>query len=121
MCYFSHFICIVGDITYKLLKSTNFAGVFEEMVGIKEKKACVLQCCLKDSCNVVFIVDEKCYHIKCNSNQQCIPMLSPSMENADHVSMVLIKPLLEQESWTDILDEGTLRLYYSYNTGHNNF
>ncbi|KAK9743988.1 hypothetical protein QE152_g8208 [Popillia japonica] len=81
------------------------AGVFEEMVGIKEKKACVLQCCLKDSCNVVFIVDEKCYHIKCNSNQQCIPMLSPSMENADHVSMVLIKPLLEQESWTDILDE----------------
>lgn len=81
-------------------------GVFDEVEEVKEKKTCVLECCLKDQCNVAFIVDDKCYHVKCRSNELCIPTLSTNSDNADHISMVLVKPLSEQDSWIDILNEG---------------
>ncbi|KAJ8953581.1 hypothetical protein NQ318_003003 [Aromia moschata] len=78
------------------------AGIFEEIEGITKLRNCVLQCCLKDNCNVVFMNDDKCYHVSCNSNELCIPTLTMNPDTSNHVSMVLVKPT-DEENWEDIL------------------
>ena len=82
-------------------------GIYTEVDGVTTKKTCVLECCVKEDCNVAFMTDQKCYHIKCTSNDVCIPVENPNMDyTARHVSMVLVKPISDrEESWEEILNE----------------
>jgi len=46
--------------------------------------------------------DDKCYHVKCYSNELCVPILNMNPLTMDHVNMVLVKPT-DDESWEDVL------------------
>lgn len=82
------------------------------MPDVKSLKKCVLDCCVKEECNVAFMTDEKCYHIHCVSNELCMPFLSPNPETFDHVSMILVRPVLLEDSWEDIIrQEGNVTTF----------
>ncbi|XP_073962092.1 dyslexia-associated protein KIAA0319 isoform X2 [Choristoneura fumiferana] len=69
-----------------------------------------MACCLVDTCNIVFIYDGRCFHVDCVSDELCLPLLrtgSPKWES--HVSMILVKPVLPNENWSDILDQSSYR------------
>ncbi|KAF7265718.1 hypothetical protein GWI33_020801 [Rhynchophorus ferrugineus] len=78
------------------------AGYYEEIKDINSIKPCVLKCCIKTSCHVAFMTDDKCYHVNCNSNELCIPTLNLNPETIDHVQMVLVKPT-DDDSWKYVL------------------
>lgn len=78
------------------------SGVYEEIQGITKLRGCVLECCLKENCNVAFMTDDKCYHITCKSNELCVPSSKFNSDAADHLTLVLVKPT-DDESWEEAL------------------
>ncbi|KAG5899774.1 hypothetical protein JTB14_006109 [Gonioctena quinquepunctata] len=85
-------------------KGNVSAGIFEDIKGVTKLKQCVLECCSKDTCNVAFMHNDKCYHITCNSNELCIPMSSPNLGPVEHDYLILVKPTDEQ-SWQEVLQQ----------------
>ncbi|EDV50405.1 dyslexia-associated protein KIAA0319 [Drosophila erecta] len=92
------------------------AGVFEEYkpppdaVEPLEEEAylwnCLQACCEKprngsSACNVVLVFKAKCYHIRCLSNEGCLPKLRVRMPN-EKVQMVLVNPLGDA-TWPQLL------------------
>ncbi|XP_016974846.2 dyslexia-associated protein KIAA0319-like protein [Drosophila rhopaloa] len=92
------------------------AGVFEEYkqppdtAEPLEEEAylwnCLQACCEKprnatSACNVVLVFKGKCYHIRCQSNEACLPKLRVRMPN-EKVQMVLVNPLGEA-TWPQLL------------------
>lgn len=54
-----------------------------------------MSCCLAESCNIAFIVDERCYHVQCVSDELCLPLPRPNSRKwGARVSMILVKPVL---------------------------
>ncbi|XP_028168662.1 dyslexia-associated protein KIAA0319 [Ostrinia furnacalis] len=92
------------------------AGNYSEKNGLKGLRQCVMACCLSDTCNIVFIVDRRCFHVECVSDELCLPLPRVGSRKWDaHVSMILVKPVLPSENWADILDQS------SYNEVNTNF
>ncbi|KAG6443289.1 dyslexia-associated protein KIAA0319 [Manduca sexta] len=86
------------------------AGNFTQKIGLKGLRQCVMSCCYTATCNIVFIVDSRCYHVECVSNELCLPLLrTGSRKWESHVSMILVKPVLANENWSDILDQSNYR------------
>ncbi|CAG9864771.1 unnamed protein product [Phyllotreta striolata] len=84
------------------------AGIFNEVPGASKLKTCVLECCLKEKCNVAFMLSTKCYHIDCHTNELCLPTINPNTNNSDELSLVLVKPV-DLRSWDEVLlQEGLL-------------
>ncbi|XP_018324122.1 dyslexia-associated protein KIAA0319-like protein [Agrilus planipennis] len=82
------------------------AGTYTEIPKATSLKSCVLKCCVKENCNVVFVVNKKCYHIQCVSNDVCAP--SPTnQDDMDDVTMVLVNPVNGDETWADIVEGGS--------------
>lgn len=93
------------------------AGVFEEYkpqpdtVEPLEEEAylwnCLQACCEKprnvttSSCNVVLVFKGKCYHIRCQSNEACLPKQRVRLPN-EKVQMVLVNPVGEA-TWPQLL------------------
>ena len=63
---------------------------------------CVQKCCLSE-CNIVFILNNTCYHINCHSSQSCFPVKWRNVTS--HLRMILVKPVEEQLTWNDVLKE----------------
>ncbi|KAL4708995.1 hypothetical protein ACJJTC_005856 [Scirpophaga incertulas] len=92
------------------------AGNYTEKIGLKGLRQCVMACCLSGSCNIVFIVETRCYHVECVSDELCLPIPRVGARKWDaHVSMILVKPVLPNENWSDILDQS------SYSEVNSNF
>lgn len=71
------------------------AGNYSEKPELKGLRQCVMSCCLAESCNIVFIVDERCYHVECVSDELCLPLPRPNGRKWDaRLSMILVKPVL---------------------------
>lgn len=71
------------------------AGNFTEKTDLKGLRRCVMACCLTDTCNIVFIVESRCFHVECVSDELCLPLPRVSSRKWDtHVSMILVKPVL---------------------------
>ncbi|KPJ18756.1 Dyslexia-associated protein KIAA0319 [Papilio machaon] len=86
------------------------AGNFSEKKELKGVRQCVMACCLAEPCNVAFIVESRCYHIECVSDELCLPLPRAGPHKWDsHVAMILIKPVLPSENWIDILDQSNNR------------
>ncbi|CAG9767299.1 unnamed protein product [Ceutorhynchus assimilis] len=83
-------------------KGNISAGFFEEITDSSTLKPCVQTCCLKPSCHVAFMTDDKCYHITCTSNELCVPTMNMNPNTVDHVAMVLVKPT-DDDTWEDVL------------------
>lgn len=60
-----------------------------------------MKCCIDSKCNVAFMMNTKCYHVACISNDLCVPTQSMN-EGADEISMVLVQPT-DDDSWEDVL------------------
>lgn len=80
------------------------AGIYTEVDGATDMKNCASKCCLENKCNVAFMMDTKCYHVACVSNELCLPTLSDNVEPADRVAMVLVKPT-DEDTWEDVLGQ----------------
>ncbi|XP_023029330.2 dyslexia-associated protein KIAA0319-like protein isoform X1 [Leptinotarsa decemlineata] len=85
-------------------KGNVTAGIFEEVKGVNKLKQCVLDCCAKDTCNVVFMPKDKCFHITCNSNELCIPTPSLNIDSSEHFNLILVKPT-DDETWQEVLQQ----------------
>ena len=96
------------------------AGVFEKYPsdangrgeGEVDLRLCVESCCEKgrnNTCNVVFMYKMKCYHVKCVSNEACLPKERKSL--TERVQMVLVNPVsnahdnTKESSWLESLKE----------------
>lgn len=90
----------VGNIT---------AGNFTEKIELKGLRQCVMSCCLTETCNIVFIADSRCYQVECASDELCLPLPRSGRKWDSHVSMILVKPVLPNENWSDILDQSSYR------------
>ncbi|XP_073820861.1 dyslexia-associated protein KIAA0319-like protein [Musca autumnalis] len=77
--------------------------------GEVDLRTCVESCCEKgrnNTCNVVFMFKAKCYHVRCVSNDACLPKERRSLPG--RVQMVLVNPVRadgekEKFSWLDSL------------------
>ncbi|XP_050298376.1 dyslexia-associated protein KIAA0319-like protein [Anthonomus grandis grandis] len=78
------------------------AGFYDEIKGINTMKLCVQKCCIKATCHVAFMTDDKCYHVACSSNELCIPTRNTNPDTVNHVAMVLVKPT-DEDTWEDVL------------------
>lgn len=94
------------------------AGIFEKYPSTEDVSAveevdlrsCVEACCEKsrnNTCNVVFMFKRKCYHVRCVSNEACLPKERRSI--GERIQMVLVNPVRqsdsdkEKKSWLDSL------------------
>lgn len=83
-----------------------FAGTFTEIQDTTSLKQCVYKCCISSECNVAFINSDKCYHIVCATSELCTPTLSFNLNATEHVAMVLVRPVLREESWASVVEQG---------------
>lgn len=90
-------------MNFFLFSGNLTAGNYTEKPGLKGLKQCVMECCLSESCNIVFIYDLRCFHVECVSNELCLPLQRTGSRKweASHVSMILVKPVLPNgNAWT---------------------
>lgn len=74
-------------------KSGNFTEYHKGTDNIIE---CVESCCLlKTKCNVAFIFNHNCYHVKCVNNELCLPKKRPQI--TEKLQMVLVNPVQPQQ------------------------
>ncbi|CAD7078937.1 unnamed protein product [Hermetia illucens] len=93
-----------GSVPVGKMEAGNYTEVTKDDPDLK---TCVEDCCLKKSeCNVAFMYDKKCYHIKCISNELCLPKQRTDGLSTN-LQMVLVTPVndgtIEDLSWLDIL------------------
>ncbi|XP_023236915.1 dyslexia-associated protein KIAA0319-like protein isoform X2 [Centruroides sculpturatus] len=50
------------------------AGHFTEVKEANTLTSCTMECCVEDTCNVVFFFNGTCFLIECNSKQDCQPL-----------------------------------------------
>uniref|UniRef100_A0A182QFI0 MANSC domain-containing protein n=1 Tax=Anopheles farauti TaxID=69004 RepID=A0A182QFI0_9DIPT len=88
---------------YAPIGSRN-AGNFTENSKATTLEECVKDCCLKGAnCHTAFIFNHTCYHVKCISNDLCLPA---KKETPSTLRMVLVNPIedgLAEPSWWKVL------------------
>ncbi|XP_053692975.1 dyslexia-associated protein KIAA0319-like protein [Sabethes cyaneus] len=83
------------------------AGNYTEYTEASSLKPCVHQCCAKgDGCNTAFMFNKTCYHVRCLSNELCLPAKKKNLSTP--LQMVLVNPLATAgdstaDSWWEIL------------------
>uniref|UniRef100_A0A182YN71 MANSC domain-containing protein n=1 Tax=Anopheles stephensi TaxID=30069 RepID=A0A182YN71_ANOST len=80
------------------------AGNFTENAKASTLEECVRDCCVKGTnCHTAFIFNHTCYHVKCISNDLCLPA---KKETTSTLRMVLVNPIddgLVEASWWEVL------------------
>lgn len=77
---------------FHLHTGNKTAGTYKEYLKASAIDTCAIQCCIqKAECNVAFVFNEKCFHVKCNSDEQCMPLERTNMETK--LKMVLVNPV----------------------------
>ncbi|KFB46235.1 AGAP008639-PA-like protein [Anopheles sinensis] len=88
---------------YAPIGNTN-AGNYTENSKATTLEPCVRDCCLKGpKCNTAFIFNHTCYHVKCISNELCLPA---KKETSSTLRMVLVNPIedgIVESSWWELL------------------
>lgn len=85
-------------------KGNLTGGTFTKRPNLPDMKHCVVACCKQPLCHVAMMFNMTCYHVQCISSNLCIPNYRPDLVNLSPPSMVLVKPVEEDESWSDFLD-----------------
>ncbi|CAD1471833.1 unnamed protein product [Heterotrigona itama] len=81
------------------------SGIYTTQHHLSTIKHCVAACCTKTECNVALMHNGTCYHVQCESSKKCIPLYRKDLANETPPSMVLVKPVEEDEIWSDLLDQ----------------
>lgn len=67
------------------------AGEYKEIEEGKQIESCVMRCCAdKDYCNVAFLFNRTCYHVRCFTDEECLPLKRPGV--SEPMKMVLVSP-----------------------------
>ncbi|XP_044017263.1 dyslexia-associated protein KIAA0319 homolog [Aphidius gifuensis] len=84
-------------------------NVISKQQLIFDMENCVKTCCVDDECNVAFMYNKTCYHVKCKySSEMCIPLYRPDLSGLiDPPRMVLVRPMENDRSWSDWLTYST--------------
>lgn len=80
-------------------------GVYTIQHGVSEMKSCVADCCIAQQCNVALMHNSSCYHVECIDSKMCTPLYRPELADDSPPSMVLVKPVKSNETWSELLDE----------------
>lgn len=80
-------------------------GTFTQQPRLSNMQNCVMACCKKTLCNVVFMHNGTCYHIECDNSMMCIPLYRPELVNDNPPNMVLVRPVESNKMWSDFLDQ----------------
>ncbi|KAG7209539.1 hypothetical protein KM043_015619 [Ampulex compressa] len=99
--YTHYYSVIASALTWIGIK--NGSGVYTEQSHLSSVKHCVAACCSVPRCNVVLMHNDTCYHIKCKDSKSCMPLYRPDLVNDNPPSMVLVKPVEDDEIWNDLL------------------
>ena len=84
----------------------NFSsGIYTMQPHVSEIKHCVAVCCTKPTCNVALMHNGTCYHVQCESSKLCIPLYRKDLATENPPSMVLVKPVKEDEIWSILLNQ----------------
>ncbi|XP_050082789.1 dyslexia-associated protein KIAA0319-like protein [Anopheles aquasalis] len=76
---------------YAPIGNTN-AGNYTENLKATTLEPCVRDCCEKGAnCNTAFIFNHTCYHVKCISNELCLPAKKENVDST--LRMVLVNPV----------------------------
>lgn len=87
------------------------AGTYKEFLKASGIETCAVQCCMqKTECNVAFVFNNKCFHVKCNDDEQCMPLERTNMEFK--LKMVLVNPVAPDASWPELLKIKNLETQY---------
>ncbi|XP_059616383.1 dyslexia-associated protein KIAA0319-like protein [Phlebotomus argentipes] len=79
------------------------AGNFSEHPNVRTLEECVQECCDHGSgCNSAFMFNGTCYHVKCASDQLCLPVRR--YPNNTKLHMVLVNPVGDQP-WLELLKQ----------------
>lgn len=80
----------------------NTAGRYDEYEA-PDLQSCVMACCRQnDKCNVAFMFNQTCYHVKCINDEMCLPLKRPTTVSSD-LQMVLVNPIAKEISWPEII------------------
>lgn len=85
-------------------KGNLSAGTFFKRPLLTDMKQCVIACCEQSMCHVAMMYNMTCYHVQCNNSNLCMPNYRPDLVNVSPPSMVLVKPVEADESWSDFFD-----------------
>ncbi|XP_047368671.1 dyslexia-associated protein KIAA0319 [Vespa velutina] len=80
-------------------------SIFTPWSHVTNMKHCVATCCNKLRCNVALMHNSTCYHVKCSNSKMCMPLYRPELPNENAPSMVLVKPIKDNEIWSDLLNQ----------------
>ncbi|XP_008209692.1 dyslexia-associated protein KIAA0319 isoform X1 [Nasonia vitripennis] len=81
-------------------------GDFTKHPNLPDLRHCVGACCSQPTCHVALMYNMTCYFVQCFSSKLCLPLYRPDLANSNPPSMVLVKPVEEDEAWTDFLNQG---------------
>lgn len=85
-----------GNLTY---------AVYTEQPQLNGMRQCMIACCGAPLCNVAMVYNSTCFHVRCSSSKMCAPLYRPDLDTADPPKMVLVKPTVDEELWTALLDQ----------------
>lgn len=80
-------------------------GIFSRQSHLSEMRQCVASCCQEPTCHVALVYNVTCYHVQCTRTQLCTPLYRPDLAKKSPPQMVLVKPVREDEAWSDFLDQ----------------
>ncbi|XP_011500564.1 PREDICTED: dyslexia-associated protein KIAA0319 [Ceratosolen solmsi marchali] len=80
-------------------------GIFRKQPLLTTTNRCVATCCNQQLCHVALMYNMTCYHVQCTSSKMCMPLYRAKLANANPPSMVLVKPVEEDETWNDLLEQ----------------
>lgn len=103
--YFNLNCSVIHNLYRSYVTINFFTGNFTKIDDVHTINQCVMFCCQNEYCNVALMNNFDCYHIACISDEFCLPIPSPKSDAIKHVSLVLVKPVLSDETWWDVLND----------------
>uniref|UniRef100_A0A6B2EFS6 Putative serine-type protease inhibitor n=1 Tax=Phlebotomus kandelakii TaxID=1109342 RepID=A0A6B2EFS6_9DIPT len=80
------------------------AGNFTEHPSARTLEECVQMCCDHGAgCNSAFMFNGTCYHVKCASDQLCLPLRR--YPNTTKLYMVLVNPVSVDQTWQELIKQ----------------
>jgi hypothetical protein len=80
-------------------------GIFTKQPLLSTTKHCVVTCCGQQMCHVALMYNMTCYHVQCTSSKLCLPLYRPELLNTNPPRMVLVKPVDDDETWSELLEQ----------------
>ncbi|XP_015173738.1 PREDICTED: dyslexia-associated protein KIAA0319 [Polistes dominula] len=80
-------------------------NIFTTRTDVTDIERCVTTCCNELHCNVALMHNDTCYHVKCTNSKMCLPLYRPNLSNENPPSMVLVKPVKDNEMWSELLSQ----------------